>query len=397
MVSLGLGGCSEEDINPSGEEEFPVQSGMPSPTDPSRNPQLPETPFGYSSLRLPPYMAENEVLKSFAETSLTNEDNLPPENPITDEGATLGRVLFYDQTLSANREVSCASCHQQELGFSDPRKRSVGFAGEKTRRHAMSLVNSRYYRRGRFFWDERASSLEEQVLQPFFDEVEMGLMPDSLTAILSRSPFYPALFEHAFGSREITHKRIAQALAQFVRSIVSYRSKYDEGRSQVSSITDDFPNFTPSENQGKRLFIGRIKNGFSCFECHTTEGFVGTPAGPQNNGLDRSSVEDQGALEAFPNRKELEGSFKIPTLRNIALSAPYMHDGRLRTLMDVINHYDQGIASHPHLSPLLKGGDGLPVRLELAEDEKRALLDFLHTLTDYELIRDPMFADPFKN
>ncbi|MEM6630782.1 MAG: cytochrome c peroxidase [Bacteroidota bacterium] len=389
---FGLTACSPD---PDATVIDPTPVIVQEPKSSVRTLQLPATPYPYSHISLPLYFSQNEVLKSFAETSLTNEDNLPPENPITDHGATLGRVLFYDQSLSANSQVSCASCHQQALGFSDPRRQSLGFAGKKTRRHAMALINVRYYRRARFLWDERASSLEEQVLLPFFDEIEMGLTPDSLVSIISRTSYYPSLFEKAFGSREITLERISLALAQFLRSIVSYRSKYDEGRMQVSSISDDFPNFTPSENLGKHLFLSRIKNGFSCFECHTTEGFIGTPVGPQNNGLDRRSGADRGAIESQPDRPGFEGSFKIPTLRNIALSAPYMHDGRFRTLMDVVNHYNQGIEAHPHLSSLLKASDGQPIRLELSEEEKQALVDFLHSLTDFALINDPMFTDPF--
>ena len=320
---------------------------------------------------------------------------MPESNPITDEGATLGRVLFYDRKLSANGTISCASCHLQEKGFSDPRRLSLGFEGEKTRRHAMSLVNSRYYRRGRFFWDERAASLEEQVVQPFFDEIEMGMTEDTLIARIEGSSYYSELFLQAFGSDEVNLDRIAKALAQFVRSIVSYRSKYDLGREQVSSATEEFPNFNSRENLGKRLFFQARSEGFSCFECHATEAFIGTPLGPQNNGLDASYTTDPGVFEAYTNRPDLRGSFKIPTLRNIALTAPYMHDGRFRSLMDVINHYDQGVQAHPQLSPFMKGADGRPFRLAMSQEEKQALVDFLHTLTDRELSSDPMYSDPF--
>ena len=259
----------------------------------------------------------------------------------------------------------------------------------------MSLVNARYYRRGRFFWDERAVSLEEQVLLPFFDPIEMGLEPDSLLDVVARIPYYADLFEQAFGNPEPSLDRLSSALSQFIRSIVSYRSKYDKGREQVNSSLTDFPNFNERENLGKRLFFQPRSEGFSCFECHATEGFVATPLGPQNNGLDASFGKDLGVFETFSSRPDLRGSFKIPTLRNIAVTAPYMHDGRFRTLMDVINHYNEGVQPHPELSPFMKGANGRPFQLGLNEQEKQALVDFLHTLTDRELNGDPMFSDPF--
>jgi len=247
---------------------------------------LPEEPFDYINISLPSHFTNN-VPGQPLPTSVIGLDNTPNNNPITNEGATLGRVLFYDKNLSANGTISCASCHKQEKGFSDDAVLSVGFNGGHTRRHAMTLINSKYYARGRFFWDERASTLEEQVLEPFQDFVEMGMTLEQVVATVQEQDFYPVLFENAFGSRDIDAERISRALAQFVRSIVSYSSKYDDGRAVSNSPAVNFPNFTNEENLGKNLFFRSIPNGGgSCFGCHTTEASVSANPGPQNNGLD---------------------------------------------------------------------------------------------------------------
>ena len=180
-------------------------------------PTLPDAPYEYTDadLTLPAHFTAD------GPDGIAATDNTPYDNPATDDGATLGRVLFYDTRLSANDSVSCASCHLQRHGFSDPRRFSVGFDGRSTRRHAMSLTNARYYARGRFFWDERAETLEAQVLVPIEDPIEMGLPLEALEEKLRAAPYYPPLFERAFGSRAITADRIARALAQFVRALAS--------------------------------------------------------------------------------------------------------------------------------------------------------------------------------
>src|SRR6185295_14903648 len=171
-----------------------------------------------------------------------NQDNTPQNNPVTDAGATLGRVLFYDKRLSTNGTVSCSSCHQPQHGFSDPRKFSVGFNGGLTGRNSMGLNNARYYARGHFFWDERAATLEDQVLQPIQNSVEMGMTLPALVTRLSAEPFYTNLFANAFGTPVVDTNRISRALAQFVRSMVSTRSKYDAG------VPVGFTNFTAQES-----------------------------------------------------------------------------------------------------------------------------------------------------
>lgn len=357
---------------------------------------LPETPFDYTSLNLPLHFTTN-VPGQPLPTSVNGIDNTPADNPITNDGATLGRVLFYDKTLSANGTVACASCHIQDKGFSDDAILSLGFDGITTERHSMTLINARFYQRGRFFWDERASTLEAQVLMPFQDPVEMGLTLAQLVSKVEEQSYYPALFQKAFGTQDISSEKIAQALAQFVRSIVSFSSKYDEGRALSAAPGGNFQNFTTAENLGKNLFFQTIPNGGgACFGCHTTEAFVSANPGPQNNGLDAVSTTDVGAGAVFPNPLFV-GRFKTTSLRNIALTAPYMHDGRFATLEEVVEHYNSGIQAHPTLSPALTDSNGNPVRLNWTAVEKAALVAFLETLTDNSLATEVKWSNPFQN
>jgi len=211
-----------------------------------------------------------------------------------------------------------------------------------------------------------------------------------LDRVQSKS-FYPILFERAFGTREITTDRISLALSQFVRSIISYRSKYDAGRAMVSSQFEVFPNFTEEENRGKELFM-ILGDGMRCLFCHSNESFTAQTI--TNNGLD-AGVIDPGAGGITGNSSELS-LFKAPSLKNIALRAPYMHDGRFSTLMEVVEHYDTGIQPHPNLDQELKDfNTGLPKRFNLSESDKQALISFLHTLTDSALVVDEKFSDPY--
>jgi cytochrome c peroxidase len=357
-------------------------------------PELPHELFEYADIELPEHFT-TYVPGPFP-NSVTDIDNTPLDNPITDEGATLGRVLFYDTNLSRNGTISCASCHKQALGFSDDAQFSIGFNGDLTPRHSMNLVNARFYQRGRFFWDERATTLEEQVLEPFQDPIEMGLSLEELKEIIERLPYYDSLFIQAFGSDEIKEERISKAIAQFVRSIVSFESKYDQGRAQVERVLHPFPNFTESENRGKELFLKPVSlGGAGCIACHNTEAFTNANPGPFNNGLKLDSGQDKGAFETFPEDPQMIGAFKVPSLRDIALTAPYMHNGSLQSLEEVIDHYNNGIQAHPQLSAPLKDGEGKPIRLNLSPEDKSALIDFLHTLTDYKVLTDEKYSNPF--
>lgn len=361
---------------------------------------LPIVPYDYAGIELPAHFQRPEVLAL---------DNTPADNPLSNDGATLGRVLFYDRHLSANDTIACASCHRQENGFSDPAEFSEGFEGGLTGRNSMSLANSRFYENGRFFWDERAATLEDQVLMPIQDQVEMGLTLDELVAKVAAQPYYPPLFQRAFGDPEVTSERIAAALAQFVRSMVSYRSRFDEGLAQVGDIAVAFPNFTDAENLGKSLFLDE-RGG--CAACH-----LGNPPpppggpdrplanqavffvlGPVNNGLDSDAVATDPGVGGHTGDPDDQAAFKSSSLRNIELTAPYMHDGRHTDLVKVIEFYSFGVQPHSNLDRRLRlPGSSEPRRLNLDNGEIAALVAFLRTLTDGPFISDPIYADPFRS
>lgn len=328
------------------------------------DPVLPDEPYNYANIELPIQLAF--VI-----------DNIPADNPITDEGATLGRVLFFDKRLSANDTIACATCHLQEDAFSDPRQFSVGFEGGVTRRNSMGLSNVRFFATNLFFWDTRTHSLEELALQPIQDELEMGSTFPELLNELAATSFYPDLFADAFGDPAITEDRIAKSIAQFLRSIVSYRSKYDQG-------FPDFNNFTALEEQGRVLF--EATPGVRCNICHVPAAHVLLDA--RNNGLDLV-YEDNGLGEITGDPLD-DGKFKPPTLRNVGLTAPYMHDGRFKRLEDVIEHYSSGVQNHPNRDVFVPAGG-----FNFTQQQKDALVAFLHTLSDAEMVNDVRWSDPF--
>jgi cytochrome c peroxidase len=341
---------------------------------------LPANYFNYANPDLPVYYQNGPVAQA---------ENTPANNGVSDAGATLGRVLFYDKNLSANNTISCASCHQNSNGFSDQAILSNGFNNGLTGRHSMSLANSRYYANRRFFWDERAQSLEEQVLLPIQDPVEMGMNLDSLISKLKGLDYYPPLFSAAFSNGEINSQNISFALSQFIRSMVSYTSKYDVGRLQVADQTNDFPNFSAEENRGKALFLNPA---IGCAACHGTEAFIAP--GARNNGLDLYNTADLG-VGGVTNNSNAEGLFKVGSLRNVAFTAPYMHDGRFSTLREVIEHYNNGVKNNPNLSIPLRLPNGGVRRLNLSSNDIDALVAFLETLSDPTMLADEKFSDPF--
>lgn len=369
-ISLGLVACNKDRDDNSGSVNTPTIN----------EPILPSSLANYSQPNLPAYYQNGPV---------AGADNTPLGNPVSDAGATLGRVLFYEKQLSANGTISCGSCHQAINGFSDPATLSLGFENGLTGRHSMSLANSRYYNNGAFFWDERASTLEAQVLMPIQDEVEMGLSLSDLVERLEGIEYYPALFTAAFGTDEINSDRVSRALAQFVRSMVSVNSKYDQGRAQVNNPTDNFPNFTAQENRGKTLFFDPA---IACAACHGTDAFIAP--GARNNGLDADNSSDLGR-GGVTGVTAQEGVFKVGSLKNIEFTAPYMHDGRFSTLEEVIEHYNSGVQDNPNLSPPLRLPGGGIRRLNLNANDKAALVAFLKTLSDDVLINDEKFGDPF--
>lgn len=338
---------------------------------------LPATPYRYADIELPAH---------FKTAAARRFDNTPRSNAVTDAGATLGRVLFYDTRLSANNTKACGSCHLQSRSFSEPNRFSKGFLGVLGDRNAMALVNLRYYPRGRFFWDERARNLEDQVLKPIQSKIELGQDLTKVVQILSQDKNYQELCRKAFGDPEITSKRMSLSMAQFLRSMVSYQSKYDEGMAKATSVRSDFKNFTAQENRGKSSFLRR------CATCH----LPGNQAAhfimlrPANNGLDTDHHKTDGGVgDATLNGGDL-GRFKSPSLRNVEFTAPYMHDGRLATLEDVVDHYSRNVKSHPNL-------DGRVRRARnIRRGEKADLVAFLKTLSDQKFMTDPKFSDPFK-
>jgi cytochrome c peroxidase len=364
---------SGSDVSPAkaAEDIIPVKPAT------ERTLRLPDPPYHYADIDLPAH---------FKTRAAQRFDNTPSDNPVTDNGATLGRVLFYDTRLSTNNTMACGSCHVQSRAFVEPNRFSKGFDGKQGDRNAMSLVNLRYYPRGRFFWDERARSLEEQVLLPIQSKTELGQDLTKLTEILAKDDHYPGLFRKAFGDSRITPERLAQALTQFLRSLVSYQSKYDEGRTRARSVRDDFENFTVQENRGKTLFLRR------CATCHLPRGQDAhfSMNRPLNNGLDTDYTNTDGGVGDITLISSQLGLFKSPSLRNVEFTAPYMHDGRFATLEAVIDHYSKDIKPHPNLDGRLRR------RLNFTDSERAALVAFLKTLSDRKFITDPKFSDPFQ-
>lgn len=328
-------------------------------------PVLPETPYAYGDEHapIPPAIANSP--------QVVRIDNMTPANRVTDAGATLGRVLFYDRRLSVNDRISCSSCHQQQFSFSDTARLSIGVLGTRTRRHSMALTNVRFYGPSRFFRDERAATLEELALQPVFDATEMGLPPDVLVPKLKLAGYYAPLFTAAFGDSVITHERTARALSQFVRSLRTSSSKIDSMLAGTAVLT-------PQEQSGLFLF-----EGAGCKSCHESYAVVSDAA--RNNGLDGTNV-DVGAGA---------GRLKAPSLRNVLLRPPYMHDGRFRTIEEVIDFYDSGVQDNRDLDQRMRNHDGTPRRLLLTSDQKLSLIAFLGMLTDRAFLTDPRFSNPF--
>ncbi|MFK7767102.1 MAG: cytochrome-c peroxidase [Mariniblastus sp.] len=370
--------------SPSGEGE----GGSPPPgltnDDGGDTPSLPNIPYdyvGYAVTNLPSHYT------GVANGNLPPNENTPANNPITNAGATLGRVLFYDVRLSHNDTISCASCHQQELGFSDARKFSVGADGRTTHRHSMGLSNAKFYQNGKFRWDQTADTLEEQNLLPIEHPDEMNLDLGTLVTKLEGTSFYADLFNDAFGDPAITSDRVALSLAQFIRSMVSYNSKFDLAYTTGSNGMPDFAGvFTQQEQEGLALFGGQTGTGneLMCFRCHETVGHVARE--PFNSGLDVDTTADEGAGL---------GRFKTPSLRNVAVLNGYMHDGRFKTLTEVVEFYNSGVQPHANLHPFLQKPNGDPIRLNLTQTQKDALVAFLETLTDDTFLTSPLFSDPF--
>ena len=319
-------------------------------------------------------------------------DNTPAANPVTDKGATLGRVLFFDKRLSFNDTVSCASCHAPGNGFVDPARFSTGYDGGLTSAHAMRLGNIRFYAGRTMFWDKRAASVEAQSTEPIQNDVEMGFQAahgglSALFAKMASLPYYPELFRWVYGDDQITEARVQNALAQFERAMVSVNSKFDTGFAQVfapgqpgAGINRPFPNYTAQEERGKVLYLTPPnQGGAGCVTCHSIPTFSLDP-NSRSNGLDAGETR----------------IFKSPSLKNVGVTGPYMHDGRFATLQEVVRHYNNGIQAGPALDNRLRTPQGNPLRLNLTQADQDALVAFLQTLDDPQLNSDPKFSDPFR-
>lgn len=322
--------------------------------------------------------------------------DIPEDNPLTEEGIELGQLLFWEKSLSADGSMSCGSCHLPSAGFADPNPYSTGITGAQGIRNAMAIVNLGWA--SSYFWDGRATSLEEQILEPVSHPDEMALPWIEAVQKLQGTPTsaididYPSLFNKAFATTDITPGLVTKAIAQFLRIMVSADSKFDQWRRGETSLTDE-------EFAGYEMFLREGGDpeitpggqfGGDCFHCHSEAGLQFSDYLFRNNGLDSIFPNDAGLAGVTGNPLD-SGRFKTPSLRNVALTAPYMHDGRFQTLEEVIDHYDAGGLPSATVDPFMKYNTG---GLMLSEVQKSRLLAFMHTLTDTAFISDPRFQDP---
>lgn len=311
--------------------------------------------------------------------------SLPADNPLTVEGVELGRRLFHESKLSKNNVQSCATCHGQPFAFSDARRLSAGAGGQAGRRNSMPLQNLAWAQS--LFWDGRAKTLREQVLVPIEDAHEMNEKLDRVVGKLTSEPGYPAQFDAAFGKGGITSDRIARALEQFLLTLVSQDSRFDRAARKLETLTEE-------EKRGLQLFVtehdpARGLRGADCFHCHG--GNLFTTGLFTNNGLVPPNGKGDLGREEITGDTRDRMKFKVPSLRNVAVTAPYMHDGRFATLEEVIEHYDRGVHRSDTLDPNLAKHPAAGLGLSAAD--KRALIAFLKTLTDESFIR-PQTAKP---
>lgn len=369
VISVAAVSCSLEDKANSGSNLVLME------------PVLPSTPYDYSSTDAP-----NDVVGN---------------NTIDNNVATLGRVLFYDKALSINNSIACASCHIQQKGFADGKATSGGITMVETSRNSMAIAN--LGRQFTFFWDEREKDLHSMAVKPIQNHVEMGF--DNLDNVLNNLnaiPYYKPLIAKAFNNAETINKQqLAEALQEFLISVQSYNSKYDIGRKI------NFVNYTREELLGKELFTRNLH----CGSCHNEPTFAGQWGSGTNIGLDLEYkdngigawLKSQPTSSGSQNPDFLNGAFKIPSLRNIEFTAPYMHDGRFNTLEEVVEHYNSGVKQHPNLDWRISNAfdpkTNQPkntLKLGLTQAEKNALVAFMKTLSDHEMMSDQKFSNPFK-
>lgn len=319
---------------------------------------------------------------------------LPPppialDNPLTQQTVQLGRMLFYDTRLSADNTISCSSCHQQANAFSDTAQFSTGILGFKGGRQAMAVFNMAYNTND-FFWDGRAELLREQSLMPIQDSLEMHESLPNVVAKLEASLHYQNQFIRAFGTPEINSEKISLALEQFMHSIVSHNSKYDR-------FSAGFTTLTPSEQRGRRLYFQEYNpffpdsSGADCAHCHGGLNFENDRY--INNGLDNTANQTDLGRELVTSNPLNRAQFKVPSLRNIELTPPFMHDGRFTNLEEVVEHYNSGIQASSSLDVTLENTRA--TGLMLSNQDKTDLVAFLKTLTDPDLVSDLRYSSPF--
>ncbi len=317
------------------------------------------------------------------------EPNLPSDNPLTVQGVQLGKMLFYDTQLSKDGTQACASCHRQEDGFSDRRKFSIGVENLPGNRQAMSIFNLAWHSND-FFWDGRSDLLREQSLKPIQDPLEMNETLENVIAKLNNEQKYRDQFSRAFGSTEITSEKMALAMEQFMMSIVSYQSKYDEYLAGTTQLT-------ASEERGRVLFFAEYnpffpdQSGADCAHCHSGRNFENDEY--MNNGLDTdANIMDIGRQEVTQDPDD-KGKFKVTSLRNIEMTRPYMHDGRFQSLEQVVEHYNSGIQTSATADPTVMNTQN--TGLLLNTQDKQDLVSFLKTLTDDTFLNNVEYASPF--
>lgn len=306
---------------------------------------------------------------------------IPEDNPLTEEGIALGKKLFFDPILSLDNTQACADCHRPENAFTDPRRFSIGIDGSVGTRNSMPLHNLAWNYNEKFFWDGRAASIEQQIFQPVTNPIEMNNTWPNVESTLQATNNYPQLFEQAFGTSTIDSINVSKAIAQFVRTLVSANSKFDRFLLGQEALSE-------SESNGLAVFLDEGRG--DCFHCH------GLPANPlwtdnafHNNGLDEI-ITDKG-LGGFTGDPREFGLFKSGSLRNLAYTAPYMHDGRFATLEEVINHYSEGLVFSETIDPLMKKvGEG---GVHLTEGDKADLKAFLLSLSDPSFVNNPDFQN----
>lgn len=319
---------------------------------------------------------------------------IPADNPLTNEGVALGRRLFYEKALSSTGTMSCGSCHQQSRAFTDGRALAVGVDGVANPRGTMSLVNVLWSTQ--LTWDGAFTTLETQALKPLENTVELHQPLTVGVGKLQASSAYPSLFLVAFGTSTITNELVLKALAQFERTLISGSSRYDTYMVSRQGLTAD-------EVAGLKLYTTHIApgsvRGAECFHCHTQPLMSSNYEGKFfNNGLDLTFTDPgRGGLTRLAVD---QGKFIAPTLRNIALTAPYMHDGRFKTLEEVLDHYSDHVQMNsPNLDPNLAAPAGINdppfgTHMDLTATEKKQVIAFLKTLTDSTFTTDKRFSNP---